>query len=97
MKASILALTVLAVALPGVALAVEPMSDGELDSVVAGFTIIVKGNPISSLPQAIAAIRAHPADFQKTAAQNSALYFQNEAAVKKVLPSDLWYLLPQQK
>jgi hypothetical protein len=83
------AFAVLTVALPSLALAGEPvpMSDSDLDAVAAGASI-------KNLTQAIAAIRAHPADFQKLAAENKAIYFANQSRVKAALPQDLWHLLP---
>lgn len=90
MKKSIFALTVLAVALPTLALAGEPvpMSDSDLDNVVAA------GFNINNAVQLNAAIRAHQSEFQALAARNSATFFKNEALIRKLLDDDLEKLLP---
>jgi hypothetical protein len=90
MKRSMFALAVLAVALPGFALAGEPvpMSDNDLDNTVAA------GISITNLDQAIAGIRAHPGDFQSLVARNIGIFRQNEALVRRLLPADLHHLLP---
>lgn len=90
MKKSIFALAVLAIAVPGLALAGEPvpMNDNDLDAVTAGASI-------NNALQLNAAIRAHKAEFQSLAAKNSGLFFKNEALVRKLIDNDLEYLLPK--
>jgi hypothetical protein len=88
MKNSVLVLAVLAVGLPSFALAGEPvpMNDNDLDAVVAGQTI--------NLREVNALIRANQEQFRQLAARNSAIFFANEATVRRLLDDDLEKLLP---
>jgi hypothetical protein len=92
MKRTVFAAAVLAVALPAIALAGEPvpMSDSEMDNTVAA------GFGLSGLNfvQANALIRANQEQFRTLASQNSGLFFANEALVRRLLDDDLERLLP---
>lgn len=90
MRKSMFALAAFAVALPSYAIAGEPvkLSDSDLDVITGA------GLSTAQINQAIAQIRAHPAEFQARVLRNESLFRQNESEVRRLLPSDLHYLLP---
>ncbi len=99
MKRHLFAVAVLAVTLPGLALAGEPvpMNDSELDSTVAaGLADQILAHPLYA--EAIARLRASPSTREAVRLRlltvPTSVWAKNEAEIRRALPSDLHSILP---